>query len=58
MWACYRGHGALAHMLLSRGADPNTQGQHHMSSLVWAAGRGHTDIVRWVLGAGTPIPPF
>ncbi|CAL4067998.1 unnamed protein product [Meganyctiphanes norvegica] len=49
MWASYKGHSNIALQLLGSGSDPNTQGQHHMSSLVWAAGRGHTEIVQGLI---------
>ena len=40
----------IAEELLSRGVDVNSRGLHQVSGLVWAAGRGHDDVVKVLLG--------
>ena len=45
-----QGHADIAQELLSRGVDVNSRGLHQVSGLVWAAGRGHDDVVRVLLG--------
>ena len=45
-----QGHADVAGELLSRGVDVNSRGLHQVSGLVWAAGRGHDDVVRVLLG--------
>jgi len=42
-------------MLLGRGADVNAHGNFHISSLVWAAGRGYTDIVKDLIAHGSKV---
>ena len=37
-------------ILIASGADVNARDAHQVSSLVWASGRGHQDIVRLLLG--------
>ncbi len=37
--------------LLGRGADANAKDQHHVTGLVWAAGRGHEEVVAAMLEA-------
>lgn len=55
MWATYKGKSATVTMLLGRGADVNAHGNFHISSLVWAAGRGYTDIVKDLIAHGTKV---
>ena len=45
-----QGHSDIAEELLSRGVDVNSRGLHQVSGLVWAAGRGHDDVVKVLLG--------
>ena len=45
-----QGHPDIAEELLSRGVDVNSRGLHQVSGLVWAAGRGHDDVVKVLLG--------
>lgn len=55
MWATYKGKSATVTMLLGRGADVNAHGNFHISSLVWAAGRGYTDIVKDLIAHGAKV---
>ena len=55
MWATYKNHGATVTMLLSRGADVNAHGNYHISSLLWAAGRGYLDIVKDLIAHGAKV---
>ena len=45
-----QGRSDIAEELLSRGVDVNSRGLHQVSGLVWAAGRGHDDVVKVLLG--------
>ena len=45
-----QGHPDIAEELVSRGVDVNSRGLHQVSGLVWAAGRGHDDVVKVLLG--------
>ena len=45
-----QGHSDIAEELLTRGVDVNSRGLHQVSGLVWAAGRGHDDVVKVLLG--------
>jgi ankyrin repeat-rich membrane spanning protein len=42
-------------MLLSRNADVNAHGNYHISSLLWAAGRGYTDIAKALIQHGAKV---
>ncbi len=42
-------------MLLGSGADPNAKGVNNVSGLIWAAGRGHEDVVRLLLEKGAKV---
>jgi len=42
-------------MLLGRGADVNAHGNFHISSLLWAAGRGSPDIVKDLIAHGAKV---
>lgn len=42
-------------MLLTRGADVNAHGNFHISSLLWAAGRGYPDIVKDLIAHGAKV---
>jgi len=55
MWTTYKGKSATVTMLLGRGADVNAHGNFHISSLVWAAGRGYTDIVKDLIAHGAKV---
>lgn len=55
MWATYKGRSATVTMLLSRGADVNAHGNFHISSLLWAAGRGYTCIVKDLVAHGAKV---
>lgn len=55
MWATYKGRAATVTLLLSRGADVNAHGNFHISSLLWAAGRGYIDIVKELLAHGAKV---
>ena len=41
--------------LINEGVDPNYQGSAYGSALLYAAGNGHTDIVRFLLEKGASI---
>lgn len=55
MWATYKGRASTVTLLLGRGADVNAHGNYHISSLLWAAGRGYTDIVKDLLANGAKV---
>lgn len=55
MWATYKDRSTTVTMLLGRGADVNAHGNYHISSLVWAAGRGYTDIVKDLIAHGAKV---
>lgn len=55
MWASYKGKEHVVDVLLERGADVNACGNFHIPSLIWAAGRGHTEIARKLIQAGAKI---
>lgn len=55
MWATYKGKSATVTMLLGREADVNAHGNFHIPSLLWAAGRGYTDIVKDLVGHGAKV---
>ena len=42
-------------ILLVHGADPNAKDVHHVGGLVWAAGRGHEDVVGLMLDAHAKV---
>ena len=42
----------IVSMLLESGANPNIAGEYGLTALMYAAGRGHTEIVRMLLEAG------
>jgi len=47
MWATYKGHTNVALHLLDRGAEVNAHGNYHISSLLWACGRGHLEVITY-----------
>ena len=51
MWACYSpdDKSVLAELLLKLGANVNIKASYQMSPLLWAAGRGHTEVVRLLI---------
>ena len=54
--AAYKGHHAVADLLLRRGLDPNTRERgDNTSALHWAAAAGHLDVVRRLVEAGTDV---
>ena len=55
MWATYKGRDATVTLLLSKGADVNAHGNYHISSLLWAAGRGYAEIVKELLAHGAKV---
>lgn len=55
MWATYKGKSSTVTMLLTRGADVNAHGNFHISSLLWAAGRGYPDIVKDLIAHGAKV---
>lgn len=55
MWATYKGKSPTVTMLLTRGADVNAHGNFHISSLLWAAGRGYPDIVKDLIAHGAKV---
>lgn len=55
MWATYKGRSATVTMLLARGVDVNAHGNFHISSLLWAAGRGYPDIVKDLIAHGAKV---
>lgn len=52
MYSCYYGHPEITKQLLTAGAEPNMYDNDQMSSLIWAAGRGHTDCVTMLIQLG------
>lgn len=52
MWACYKGRVEVARCLLAHKADVHAQGNYHIASLIWAAGRGHPEIIHELLEHG------
>jgi len=42
-------------MLLARGADVNAHGNYHIPALLWAAGRGYSDIIRDLIAHGAKV---
>lgn len=55
MWATYKDKSATVTMLLARGADVNAHGNFHISSLLWAAGRGYPDIIKDLIAHGAKV---
>jgi ankyrin repeat-rich membrane spanning protein len=55
MWATYKCRTSTVTLLLSRNADVNVHGNYHISSLLWAAGRGYTEIVKELLSYGAKV---
>jgi len=55
MWASYKGREQAVELLLERGADVNACGNFHIPSLLWAAGRGHTNIAIKLLHHGAKV---
>mmetsp|Transcript_20407 Transcript_20407/g.52432 ORF Transcript_20407/g.52432 Transcript_20407/m.52432 type:complete len:147 (-) Transcript_20407:132-572(-) len=50
LWAADRGHAEAVGILLAGGADPNTRGFLGATALGRACRRGHSDVVRALLG--------
>jgi ankyrin repeat protein len=42
-------------LLLAAGADVNAKESHHMTALMWAAERGHIEIVQALLAVGADV---
>ena len=55
MWASYKGRQDVVDVILERGADINACGNFHIPSLLWAAGRGHTEIAIKLIQAGAKV---
>jgi len=47
-----KGHVAIIHAFLAKGADVNAKDQNGGPALLWAAGGGHPDIVQLLLDHG------
>lgn len=52
MYSCYYGHHEVARRLLLAGAHADLADLDHMSSLIWASGRGHPECVGTLLQLG------
>uniref|UniRef100_A0A6G1SMC3 Kinase D-interacting substrate n=1 Tax=Aceria tosichella TaxID=561515 RepID=A0A6G1SMC3_9ACAR len=52
MYACYYGYSEITKRLLLAGAQADLSDNDHMSALVWASGRGHTECVTHLLQLG------
>lgn len=52
MYACYYGHSDVTRALLLAGAEADIADNDHISSLIWAAGRGHIDCVSALIKIG------
>jgi ankyrin repeat protein len=52
MWSCYKGRVEVAQLLMEKNADVHAQGNYHISCLLWAAGRGHPEILHHLLEHG------
>ena len=50
--AIKKGHPAIVHALLAKGADPNARDAHGGPALVWAAAGGNPEIVTLLLDHG------
>lgn len=55
MWACYKGRDDTVVALVNRGADVNACGNHHVTALMWATGRGHTSIGKFLVLKGAKV---
>jgi ankyrin repeat-rich membrane spanning protein len=55
MWATYKGRSEATALLLDRGAEVNAHGNYHISSLLWAAGRGYVDIAKDLIRHGAKV---
>jgi ankyrin repeat protein len=55
LWACMYGREDVAVYLLDRGADLPEPGESGATGLHWAAGGGHTSLVRLLLARGAPL---
>jgi ankyrin repeat protein len=53
--AIKKGHVALPHAFLAKGADPNTRDQHSGPALHWAVAGGRVEIVKLLLDAGAEV---
>ena len=52
MNAAWKGHTAIAQLLIDKGADVNARGNKGSTALMIAASNGHTDIVKALLDKG------
>ncbi|MFQ5953799.1 MAG: ankyrin repeat domain-containing protein [Kiloniellales bacterium] len=50
-----KGHVAIVHAFLAKGADPDTKDADGGPALVWAVARGKADIVELLLGHGADV---
>ena len=55
MHACKQGHSKACKVLLKYGADPNMKNNGGNSSLMVAATRGSTDVIKQLLSAGVEV---
>lgn len=55
MWACYKGREDTVIALVNRGADVNACGNHHVTALMWATGRGHSNIAKFLVSKGAKV---
>ena len=55
MWACYKGRYDTVVALINRGADVNAYGNHHVTALMWATGRGHTNVAKFLVSKGAKV---
>lgn len=55
MWATYKGHKDTVNLLLDHNADVNAHGNYHISSLIWAVGRGYVEIARLLIQRGAKV---
>lgn len=51
-WASYMGRADIVNFLLAHGANPNSRGAYHMTSLLFAAMAGDSDIIELLLQHG------
>lgn len=55
MWACYKGREETVVALVNRGADVNACENHHVTALMWATGRGYTNIAKFLVSKGAKV---
>ena len=55
MWACYKGRYDTVVALVNRNADVNAYGSHHVTALMWATGRGHANVAKFLVSKGAKV---